>query len=104
MISPSVIDFYQSSKNKEWRKQVKDRQTAIFRFLEKNALSTIKLTDEEGEAIENLTLMRSHLSENGAKLFEKAIPAWERARDKDGDVSNVKQLEKALQKLMEIGF
>ena len=76
------------------------RQTVIFKFLEEHDLSLIELTDSSGEAKEDLILMRSHLTENGAKLFEKAIPAWERARDKDGNLSNLDALQNGLKQII----
>ena len=100
LIYPSVAEIYQSSKNKDWRRQVKERQTVIFKFLEEHDLSLIELTDSSGEAKEDLILMRSHLTENGAKLFEKAIPAWERARDKDGNLSNLDALQNGLKQII----
>lgn len=99
LISPSLLEMYQSSKNKQWRAQVKAKTTIVFKFLQENGLSHVELLDPSGEAIEDLVLMRSHLTAAGAKLFEKAIPAWDRARDKDGNLSNIKQLENGLRKI-----
>lgn len=99
MVSPSVLDLYQSSKSKEWRSRVKARTTIIYKFLRDHGLSKIELLDDLGEAIEDLVLMRSHLTDAGAKLFEKAIPAWDRARDKDGNLCNLTQLENGLKKI-----
>jgi hypothetical protein len=95
----SLIELYQSSKNKEWRKQVKERQTAIFKFLEANGLNRVPLLDSSGNVPEEFELKCSHLVEDGVKLFAKAVPAWERARDKDGNISNIKQLEDGLKKI-----
>ncbi|MBB6366708.1 hypothetical protein FHR56_001821 [Xanthomonas sacchari] len=100
MMSPSLVDMYQSSKNKEWRSRVKAKTTIVYRFLRDHGLSKIELLDESGDAIEDLVLMRSHLTDAGAKLFEKAIPAWDRARDKDGNLSNLTQLENGLKKIL----
>lgn len=99
LISPSLLEMYQSSKNKQWRAQVKAKTTIVFKFLQENGLSHVVLLDSSGEAIEDLVLMRSHLTAAGAKLFEKAIPAWDRARDRDGNLSNIKQLEDGLRKI-----
>ena len=99
LISPSLLEMYQSSKSKQWRAQVKAKTTIVFRFLQENGLSHVELLDSSGEAIEDLVLMRSHLTAAGAKLFEKAIPAWDRARDKDGNLSNIKQLENGLKNI-----
>ncbi len=36
-------------------------------------------------------------------MFAKAIPAWQRARDKDGNLANIKLLEDGLKKILENG-
>lgn len=103
LVSPSLLDLYQATKSREWRAQVKAKITVIFKFLQDNNLSNVRLLDESGEAIEDLVLMRSHLTEAGVKMFAKAIPAWQRARDKDGNLANIKLLEDGLKKILENG-
>jgi hypothetical protein len=100
LVSPSLLDLYQATKSRDWRAQVKAKITVIFKFLQDNNLVNVRLLDASGEAIEGLVLMRSHPTEAGVRMFEKAIPAWQRARDKDGNLSNLTQLENGLKKIL----
>ena len=99
LIYMSLADLYQSSKSREWRNQVRDRQAVIFKFLQDNELSKIPLFDATGNVPEDFELRYSHLVEDGVKLFAKAVPAWQRARDRDGKLSNIYQLENGLKKI-----
>ncbi len=99
LVYMSLTELYHSSKSREWRKQVKDRQAVIFKFLQDNGLSKVPLLDSCGNVPEDFELRSSHLVEEGIKLFAKAVPAWQRARDRDGKLSNIYQLENGLKKL-----
>ncbi|WP_369944447.1 hypothetical protein [Xanthomonas medicagonis] len=99
LVYMSLTELYQSSKSREWRKQVKDRQAVIFKFLQDNGLSKVPLLDSCGDVSEDFELRSSHLVEEGIKLFAKAVPAWQRAGDRDGKLSNIYQLENGFKKL-----
>ena len=49
----------------------------------------------------NLSLMRSHLTDAGDEMFNKAIPNWQKARDKDGNLDNLSILERGLNNIKE---
>ena len=101
LVWPSVNEIYQSSKNLTWRKQVLDKRKVIFQFLKDNDLILINPFLENGEINMNLSLMRSHLTDAGDEMFNKAIPNWQKARDKDGNLDNLSILERGLNNIKE---
>ena len=93
----SLNDFYQQSKSASWRARAKLSQESLFRYLKDKNLVMIEVLSETGEAIPELSLRESNLTQEGKKFFEKAVPAWQRARDKDGDYANTGILKKVLE-------
>ena len=101
LIWPSVNDVYKSSKNTAWRRQVLEKSVVIMRFLKVNNLLRVEPFDANGELNLDLALMRSDVTDDGDAMFEKVIPSWQKARDKDGKINNLEILEKGLKKIRE---
>ncbi|MGF6213657.1 hypothetical protein [Comamonas sp. 4034] len=101
LVCPPVNEIYQSSKNLTWRKQVLDKRRVIFQFLKDNNLILIDPFLKNGEVNMELSLMRSHLTDVGDEMFNKIIPNWQKARDKDGNLENVSILKNGLNNIKE---
>ena len=101
LVWPSIDEIYKSSKNLTWRKQILDKSKVIFQFLKDNNLIFVNPFLENGEVDTSLKLMRSHLTDIGDEMFNKVIPKWQKARDKDGNLDNIAILEKGLNNIKE---
>lgn len=95
----SVRTLFDSSKNKAWREALWEKTTVVYRFLLDKKLMVINPMDQEGRVDIDFVLMRSHLTDVGYKMFEKVIPSWQNARDRDGNLKNISILENGLKKL-----
>ena len=91
---PSLEILYKRSKNTSYRKMALYSHTAILRYLIDKNLVLINPFDSEGNILANLSIMRSHVTTEGYKLFQKPIHLWKKSREKDSDYTNVKILDK----------
>jgi hypothetical protein len=107
LIYASIHEAYQPPKNTVWCQQILAQTTAIFKFLKTHNLLLVDPFDAHGELDKDFVLRESHVTLIGSKMFEKVIPNWQKARDRDklkpeqlvNDYSNIQLLEKGLMKL-----
>ncbi len=95
----NIPSYLNASKSKDFRSQIFQQYTSIFKFLYDKNLIKINPLNELGEVKEDLIVYKSDLTENGLELFKKAIPSWQRNVDRSGNYENISSLEKALAKL-----
>jgi len=91
---PSLEILYKRSKNTSYRKMTLDSHTAILRYLIDKNLVLINPLDSDGNIIAGLSIMRSHVTTEGYKLFQKPINLWRKSREKDSDYTNMQILDK----------
>ena len=87
------------SKSTSWRTSITAQTVALMTFLKNNNLILLNPFDENGNIKPDLIIRQSHLTEEGNKLFSKAVPKWFNYIDRGGKLENISHLEKGLKSI-----
>lgn len=91
--------FYQASKSKSYRAQVREMFTTLAVFLQEKGLTTRELLPEGAEISESFVIRRSDLTDEGLQFYRNVESKWAGAIDRGVSPSSTVILEKALQKM-----
>lgn len=90
-----------SSKNKSYRESVMRHGVVLMNFLKDNDLIKISPFCDDGSLKEDLVVKVKDVTEDGLKLFKKAVNDWWNYLDREGKVENISHLEKGLKRIRE---
>jgi hypothetical protein len=94
--------FFQSSKRKSYRAQIREMFSVIASFLQENHLVTREILPAGAEISESFVLRRSDLTDEGFEFYKNILEKrWMAAIDRGMSPSNKEILERGLRALRE---